>query len=99
MRVELPIVEDPIGEALHFLRMSGTLYTRSEFREPWSLELPPLDDSLMLHVMTAGKCLLEVEGAATRVLQQGDLALVPHGEGHVLTSASGLPATKLFETE
>jgi AraC-like DNA-binding protein len=99
MKVELPVVEDPIGEALHFLRASGTFYCRSEFREPWSLELPALDDSLMLHVITTGKCLLEVQGAPSHVLQQGDLALVPHGRGHVVTSASGLPASKLFETE
>jgi len=99
VKVELPIVEDPIGEALHFLRMSGTLYCRSEFREPWSLGLPAMDDSLMLHVVTSGKCLLEVEGAPSRVLQQGDLALLPHGKGHVLTSAAGLPVSKLFETE
>lgn len=99
MKVELPIVEDPIGEALHFLRMSGTLYCRSELREPWSLAIPAMDDSLMLHVMTDGKCLLEVEGAPSRMLKQGDLALVPHGKGHVLTSAPGLPASKLFETE
>jgi AraC-like DNA-binding protein len=99
VKVELPIVEDPIGEALHFLRMSGTLYCRSEFREPWSLAIPAIDDSLMLHVMTDGKCLLEVEGAPSRVLKQGDLALVPHGKGHVLTSASGLPVSKLFEIQ
>jgi AraC-like DNA-binding protein len=99
VKVELPSIEDPLGEALHFLRMSGTLYCRSEFREPWSLGIPAMDDSLMLHVMTAGKCLLEVEGAPSRLLQQGDLALVTHGNGHVVTSALGLPVSKLFETE
>ena len=30
---------DPLGEALHFMRMSGVFYTRSEFTEPWALEL------------------------------------------------------------
>src|SRR5262249_55973558 len=79
--------------------MSGTFYCRSEFREPWSLGLPAFDGSVMLHVGTSGKCLLEVEGAPSRALQQGDLALVPHGKGHVLASASGLPVSKLFETE
>ena len=95
--MELPAVVDPVGEALHFLRMSGTFYCRSEFRAPWALAIPPMESSLMLHVLTAGRCFLEVEGVPSRLLQPGDLALVPHGAGHVLTSAPGLPAAKLFE--
>lgn len=97
MKVELPVVDDPVGEALHFLRMSGTFYCRSEFREPWSLGIPPMEDSLMLHVVTSGKCFLEVPGMEHRVLQRGDLALVPHGRGHIVTSSPGLPASSLFE--
>ena len=33
---------DPVGEALHFLRMSGTFYCRSEFTAPWGLALPAM---------------------------------------------------------
>lgn len=33
---------DPLGEALHFLRMSGTFYCRCEFTAPWGLALPLL---------------------------------------------------------
>jgi AraC-like DNA-binding protein len=97
VKVELPAVADPVGEALHFLRMSGTLYCRSEFREPWALAIPPMQNCLMLHVVTAGRCFLELEGEPGQLLQPGNLALVPHGKGHVLTSAAGLPPAKLFE--
>jgi AraC-like DNA-binding protein len=88
---------DPLGEALHLLRMSGIFYTRSEFSAPWGLELPAMPDCLMFHVVTAGRCWLEVEGAEQRMLQPGELALVPHGQGHLLTSAPGTPSGKLFE--
>jgi len=88
---------DPLGEALHFLRMSGTFYARSEFSAPWGLELPPLSGCLMFHVVTAGRCWLETSGAESRVLQPGDLALVPHGEGHRLVSEPGASAAKLFD--
>jgi hypothetical protein len=54
MKVELPAVEDPVGEALHFLRMSGTMYCRSEFSEPWALGLPAMEDSLGLMARTSG---------------------------------------------
>ena len=47
---------DPLGEALHFLRMSGIFYTRSEFTAPWDLALPKLEECLMFHVVTSGRC-------------------------------------------
>ena len=88
---------DPLGEALHFLRMSGTFYCRSEFSAPWGLSLPPMPGCLMLHVVTQGRCWLEVEGDEPRRLAPGDLALLPRGEGHRLTSHPGTVAAGLFD--
>lgn len=88
---------DPLGEALHFLRMSGVFYTRSEFTAPWALALPAMQGCLMFHVVTSGRCWLEVEGADHRLLQPGDFALVPHGEGHRLSSAPDVAAAQLFD--
>lgn len=97
MNVMLPQVVDPLGEALHFLRMSGTFYSRCEFTAPFALALPPMKGFLMSHVVTSGRCCLEVEGVPDRLVQPGDLALVPHGEGHQLASELGLNGQKLFE--
>lgn len=88
---------DPLGEALHFLRMTGVVYTRSELSAPWGVDLPAMPDLLMFHVVTDGHCLLEVEGEATRTLTPGAFTLVPHGEGHVLRSAANVPAPDLFD--
>jgi AraC-like DNA-binding protein len=88
---------EPLGEALHFLRLSGTFYCRSEFTAPWALALPAMKNCLMFHVVTSGRCWLEVEGAGRLLLQPGDLALVPHGEGHRLTSGPGVPPARLFD--
>ncbi len=88
---------DALSEALHFLRMSGTLYCRSEFTAPWALELPPMNGCPMFHVVTSGRCWLEVEGTEPRLLQPGDLALVPHGEGHRLAGEPGARAARLFD--
>jgi AraC-like DNA-binding protein len=88
---------DPLGEALHFLRMSGSFYCLSEFTAPWGLDLPPMQDCVMFHVVTAGECRLEVAGAETCVLRPGALALVPHGRGHILNSAPDVKAGKLFD--
>jgi AraC-like DNA-binding protein len=88
---------DPLGEALHFLRMSGVFYCRSEFTAPWGLALPPFEDCVMFHVVTAGECWVEVDGAEAHLLRPGELLLVPHGAGHRLTSMPGSAATKLFD--
>jgi AraC-like DNA-binding protein len=95
--IELPAPEDPLGEALHFLRMSGTFYCRSEFTAPWALELPAFEHCLMFHVVMTGQCLLEVAGVEPRLLRPGDLALVPHGAGHRLMSEAGVRPGKLFD--
>jgi AraC-like DNA-binding protein len=88
---------DPLGDALHYLRMSGIFYSRCEFTAPWGLELPAMTGCLMFHVVMLGRYWLEVAGAEPRLLQPGDLALVPHGEGHRLASEPGTPAAKLFD--
>jgi AraC-like DNA-binding protein len=88
---------DPLGEALHFLRMSGSFYCLSEFTTPWALDLPPMQDCVMFHVVTAGECRLEVPGAEVCTLRPGALALVPHGRGHSLSSGSNVTAAKLFD--
>jgi AraC-like DNA-binding protein len=95
----LPKPVDPLGEALHFLRMTGVFYCRSEFTAPWALALPPFDNCVMFHMVTAGKCWLDVKEAEAYLLGPGELALVPHGEGHQLLSTPGLTAPKLFDLE
>ncbi|MEK8071362.1 AraC family transcriptional regulator [Rhodococcoides navarretei] len=77
---------DPLGEALHFLRMTGSFYVRSELSGSWGLALPAMEDALWFHTVVDGRCLLSVPGEPTRELVPGDFALVPHGRGHVLAA-------------
>jgi AraC-like DNA-binding protein len=88
---------EPLGEALHVLRMRRSFYSRCQFTAPWGLELPPIPGSLMFHVVTAGRCWLEAADGEPRLLQLGDLGLVPHGEGHRLVSEPGVPGVELME--
>lgn len=88
---------DPLGEALHSLRMSGAFYCRSEFSAPWGVAMPPMPGCLMLHVITAGQAWLMAGDEPARLLQAGDLALVPRGEGHRMGSARDAPAMPLFD--
>jgi hypothetical protein len=90
---------DPVGEALHFLRMDGAFYCRSELSAPWGLTLDPMPGYLWFHVVTIGGALLEVDPEHARWLHPGDVSLVPHGNGHVLRSEPGVPAPGILELE
>lgn len=89
--------DDPLSATLHHLRMAGVFYCRSEFTAPFALDLPAMPGVLMIHVVTGGRCWLEIEGEEPRLLQAGDLALVPHGTGHHVSSDPGIAASKLFD--
>lgn len=81
------------------LRMSGTLYCRSELSSPWGLSIPPIPDCLMLHFVTEGSCWIETSGADGLLARQGDLVLVPHGTGHRLSSDRNVAARNLFDLD
>jgi AraC-like DNA-binding protein len=90
---------DPLGEALHFLRMNGAYYCRSELTAPWGMTLPPMSGYMWFHVPTAGEMWLDTEGSEPRRVLPGDLTLVPHGEGHALRSRPGAPAPSVLELD
>jgi AraC-like DNA-binding protein len=52
---------------------------------------------LMFHAVTQGRCWLEARATPRRLVQAGDFVLVPHGEGHRLTSEPGVRAARLFD--
>lgn len=97
---ELSGFADPLGEALHYLRMDGVFYCHSALTAPWGAHMPALPGCLMFHLVTAGRCWLGLgangQGEGSRWLQAGDFALVPHGQGHDLLHEPGASAPDLF---
>jgi AraC-like DNA-binding protein len=90
---------DPLGEALHFLRMDGAFYCRSELSAPWGMTLDPMPRYLWFHVVTTGAVLLEVDEEHSRWLHPGEVTLVPHGNGHSLRSEPGVRAPGIMELD
>jgi AraC-like DNA-binding protein len=88
---------DPLGEALHFLRLEGVVYTRSVLTAPWGIALPAMADCVLFHIVTAGSCWLRVPGEEAVELRPGAFSLMPHGEGHDLGSAARGKTTPLFD--
>jgi AraC-like DNA-binding protein len=94
---ELPPSTDPLGEALHLLRLTGCIYARSELSAPWGIDLPALEGHMMFHIVTAGRCWLEADGSEPLLLERGSLALVPHGLGHSLVDERGRASRPFFD--
>jgi AraC-like DNA-binding protein len=88
---------DPLGEALHLLRMDGAFYSRCELSAPWGMTLTPMAGHVWFHVVTHGRVLLETDGAHPAWLQPGDCALVPHGDGHRLRSDPDAAAPDILD--
>jgi len=93
----LPEPADPLGETLHMLRLTGTLYCRGEFTAPFAIAIPKFDGVMTFLVVTSGRCWLEVEGVEPRQLEQGSLALITHGTPHIVSSNPEVPAEPLFD--
>jgi AraC-like DNA-binding protein len=90
---------DPLGEALHLLRMNGAFYCLSELTAPWGMSLPPMPGYLWFHVLVSGAAQVETDDGNSIELGRGDLALVPHGEGHRLRSDPEAPAPGILELD
>ena len=90
-------ISDPLGEALHLLKLTGILYSRAELTGPWGIDLPAFENCMMFHIITKGHCWLEVDGEEPRLLQRGSLVLVPHGNGHCIRGSLGDKSVALFD--
>jgi AraC-like DNA-binding protein len=94
---QLPEPADPLGETLHLLRLTGTLYCRGEFSAPFSVEIPKLEGMMSFLVVTSGRCWLQIRGAPPLRLDQGSLTLIPHAVAHTISSDPALSPDALFD--
>lgn len=88
---------DPLAQTLHLLRLTGSFYCRGEFTSPWGIDMPAFPGSMIFHIVTSGACVIEREGAEPLTLRQGGMALVPHGQGHILRGVDDAHAEPLFD--
>ena len=86
---------DLLSDILTRLSLRGTLYFRTSFSEPWGVKVPAFADVARFHYVHRGECVLSVDGGDRVRLNQGDLALVPHGRSHTLTCRHSGPAAAL----
>lgn len=85
---------DVLSRILDSVEMRGSLYFPAELRSPWGLEVPADSTVCRFHVAVEGDCHLTCQGRRVR-LSRGDLALVPHGRGHLLQDEPETPTVDL----
>jgi AraC family transcriptional regulator, alkane utilization regulator len=86
---------DAVSEVLRSVRVRSTIWCRSELRAPWGFGTDA-HGTAAFHVVTAGRCWLQVEGhVAQRQLAAGDLVVLPTGRRHWLRDHPATPAPAL----
>jgi len=86
---KLTILEKPdvLTDVLKTLRLRGRVFCCSEMTAPWALSLPE-SGYAHFHVIERGGAWLRLAGEKqAHPLASGDLIIVPHGRGHVLSDS------------
>ncbi len=98
-RVEQELLpsKDPFSDVLRLLKLTGVLYCRAELTAPWGIDLPRLPGVMMIQIVTAGRCWLDIAGQESQLLNTGSLAMMPHGTSHQIRSNPDADATPLSE--
>ncbi|HET7849735.1 MAG TPA: AraC family transcriptional regulator [Pseudolabrys sp.] len=95
---------DVLSEVLSAIRLTGSVFFDVTAASPWVAEAPASAEiadavrpgaqhAIEYHVITRGSCWISiVDGAPFEPvqLQEGDIAVIPHGEPHVVSSAPGM---------
>jgi len=90
---ELDVLSDVLGT----LRLHGQVFCATQFRAPWGL-LVPRGNLAHFHVVESGVGWLRLQQDRTAVpLQHGELVILPHGSGHVLSDRPTTRPVRLDE--
>ncbi|HEX5817363.1 MAG TPA: AraC family transcriptional regulator [Gemmatimonadales bacterium] len=92
---------DPLSDVLRAVRLDGAYFYAVEATEPWSVRavpakqltprlLPHAEHLISYHILTEGRCWGGVRGEEQVAMLPGDVIVFPHGDAHLMSSASGL---------
>jgi AraC-like DNA-binding protein len=87
---------DVLTTVIETLRVRGSVICRSELRGPWAMKLHS-QGMAHFHAVERGRCFLRIRGMRRPVLlEAGDLAMVPHDIGHILSDPENPPAQAMI---
>jgi AraC-like DNA-binding protein len=82
-----------VREGLRSLHLSGALFLRAYFSEPWAYESPAPEQVaemlrpggrriILFHIFTEGRCRVKLDGGVEGELTAGDVAILPFTDRH-----------------
>jgi hypothetical protein len=100
LRRIIPMSTDALSDVLSAVQLSGSVFFDVTAKSPWVAEAPPAariadevspgaQHVIEYHVVARGACWISLIGNAAFEpvrLDEGDIAVVPHGEAHVVSS-------------
>jgi AraC-like DNA-binding protein len=85
---------DVLAETLAAVRVQSSVYCLSDLRAPWGFRVDGANIP-KFHVVLEGACWLEADGLDPVKLGEGDLVILAHGHGHVISNEPGMAAPGL----
>ena len=90
-------MHDVLSEVLDTLELESSIYFRAELTSPFSIAVPPNQSVVRFHIASEGRCQVTTDDGESVEFEPGDLVMVPHGLGHVLSDTANGPATPLAD--
>ncbi len=78
---------DALSSIFSVIRLSSTIYFRSDFSIPWGMKADT-SDFAQFHMVAAGQSIVAFEDGTEIELNAGDIILLPHGTAHIISDAS-----------
>lgn len=93
---------DALSEVLRVVRLSSAIFFNARFSAPWCFSSPSAgsvmqtlhpgaEQLVVFHLLTQGRCHVQVEGLPDAVLNAGDVIVFPQGHAHLMASQPGVP--------
>lgn len=102
------IRDDPLGEVLTTIRLSGALFFIVQSTSPWCIEvphirhyastvLPKAQHLFSYHIAVEGSGYASVPGVEPIAYESGDILVFPHGDAYTMQNAIGTPPELNFD--
>lgn len=91
------IVPDALTEILQTVHLKRTVLCHSKLTAPWGIHINS-NEGAMFHIVTSGEGWLLLDNQLTPIsLNSGDLVVLPHCLGHVISNNLESPVVELEE--
>lgn len=85
---------DALADVLSTVRLQSAIFSRADVQAPWAVSTQGAHSGIF-HAVVRGSCCIRVAGGGWEPLGAGDVALIPHGHGHIMADTPTRRATPI----